>query len=188
MLAACLLLSGPSAAQAGGCGYAHLKPKRGATERPPLAVGDSVMIGAAPQLRAAGIEVEARCARRPREGLNLLTRRRRRGTLPRAVILGLGTNIPLSGEDIARARRIVGPRRALILVTPLRSGQPFFAGRMRRAARRHTSVSLVDWAKAARGRGDWLWGDRTHLRPEGAEAYARLIRRNVFRRGRFGGP
>jgi hypothetical protein len=104
------------------------------------------------------------------------------------VILALGTNVPLSGADIARARRIVGRKRALILVTPLRSGRPFFAGRMRRAARRRPNVSLVDWAKAARGRGDWLWGDDTHLRPEGAEAYTRLISRSVFRRGRFGSP
>lgn len=189
MLAVCLLLSAAPAAQAGGCGYAHVKPKRGPAERPPLAVGDSVMIGAAPQLGRAGIEVEARCARRPEQGLALLARRRRRGTLPRAVILALGTNVPLSNAHIARVRRIVGRGRALILVTPLRSGRPFFAARMRRAARRHSNVSLVDWARAARGRdGDWLSGDRTHLRPEGAEAYTRLIRRSVFRRGRFGSP
>lgn len=183
MLAICLLLTAPAEPEA-GCGYAHLRPHAAGA---PLAVGDSVMLGAAPELRRAGLEVDARCARSPEEGLALLRKRRRRGTLPDAVVLALGTNVQLGPRQISRARKTLGPRRTLVLVTPLRLGHAFGAQAMRHAARRHPGqIVLVDWARAARGRRDWLYGDRTHLRPAGAAAYTRLIRGAVFPRGRFG--
>ena len=186
MLAICFVLSTGGDAEA-GCGYAHLRPHHQGGARAPLAVGDSVMLGAAPQLRRAGIEVEARCARPPREGVELIERRRRNGTLPDEVVVALGTNIQLGPKDIGRMLRAIGRDRGLVLVTPLRAGHAYGAAVMRRAARAHPGrVVIADWARAARGRKDWLWGDNTHLRPAGAAAYTRLIRRQVFRRGRFG--
>ncbi len=107
----------------------------------PLAIGDSVMIGAARQLARRGIEVDARCARNTREGLDLLRQRKRRGQLPEIVIFALGTNIAVDARDIRRALRVLGRRRTLMLVTPFRSWKPFYARPMRRAARRTGGAS-----------------------------------------------
>src|SRR4051794_4507534 len=57
--------------------------------RAPLAIGDSVMLGAADRLAAAGFEVDARGCRQMSQGLDILAQRR---TLPRVVIVALGTN------------------------------------------------------------------------------------------------
>ena len=189
LLTVCLTLVGAEAAQAQGCGYAHRAPAGARIGTAPFALGDSVMLGAARLLSRKGFEVDARCARNPAEGLSILRQRRRRGTLPQIVVMALGTNIVTSSGDIARMLRAVGRRRTLMLVTPFRSWHPFNTGPMRRAARKRPKrVKLIDWSSRARRNHHWLWGDGTHLRPAGVEAYTRILKRAAWsrQRGRFG--
>ena len=136
LAALCLALASAETAHAQGCGYARTAAPAGArVGAAPLALGDSVMLGAARLLSRKGFEVDARCARNPAEGLALLRQRRRRGTLPEIVVIALGTNIATSSRDIGRMLRAVGRRRTLMLVTPFRQWQPFNTRPMRRAAR-----------------------------------------------------
>ena len=112
-------------AQAQDCGNAHREPQRGRIGTAPLAIGDSVMLGAARVLSRKGFEVDARCARGPSEGLSILRQRRRRGTLPEIVVMALGTNIVMSRGDIrahdSRRRPAAHPdaRNALPRVAPV---------------------------------------------------------------------
>jgi hypothetical protein len=177
-----------SAHAAGGCGYVHLRPRHFPLGSAPLALGDSVMLGAAWRLTRAGFEVDTLCGRSPRAGLEVLRRRRHKGTLPEIVVVALGTNAPMTSRDIAAMLRVLGPRRKLMLVTLMRSGRPIGGGPMRRAARRHPArVALIDWSTLARRNPRWLWGDGTHLRPAGLPGYTRLIHRAVWSklRGRY---
>src|SRR5688572_13042022 len=132
-----LMLVAAPTAQAIDCGEARRAPAGAPAGVAPLAVGDSVMIGAARQLARRGIEVDARCARNPREGIDLLRERERRGRLPEIVIFALGTNIAVDRGHIRRVLSVIGPRRTLMLVTPFRSWKPFYTRPMHRAARRH---------------------------------------------------
>jgi hypothetical protein len=43
-------------------------------------------------------------------------------------------------------------------------------------ARRHTRVQLVDWLSYSQGHPEWFRKDGYHLLPNGAEAYASLLR------------
>ena len=185
----CITLLASEAAQAIDCGYAHRRPTGAHVGTAPLAIGDSVMLGAASVLAQKGFEVDARCARNPAEGLQLLRQRRRRGTLPEIVVLALGTNIAISARDIRRMLRTVGPRRTLMLVTPFRSWHPFHTQPMRRVARRYPKrVKLIDWSARATGNRQWFWSDGTHLRPTGVEIYSRMLKRAAWSRlrARFG--
>jgi len=161
------------------CGHVKRAPGASAVGTAPLAIGDSVMIDAARPLARAGFEVNAKCGRSPRGGLIVLRRRRDRGTLPKKVVLALGTNWWVTSGHIRRARRILGPRRTLFLVTPYRSWRAVSNGPMRRAARRRRRVRLVDWSAAAYGHSDWFQADGTHLRRSGVRAYTRLLKRRV---------
>jgi len=190
-----LLLMAPAAGPAHaegedvGCGDAHRVPASARVGSAPLALGDSVMLGAARRLSRRGFEVDARCARSPAEGVAILRQRRRRNTLPEIVVMGLGTNIVASGSDIAHMLRAVGRRRTLMLVTPFREWKPFNTRPMHRAARQYPKrVKLVDWSRRARRNHHWLLGDGTHLRPSGVEAYTRILKRAAWsrQRGRFG--
>ena len=188
LLTICLVLLGSQAAQA-GCGHVRLAPRGGVRGVAPLAIGDSVMYGAAWKLSHRGFEVDAMCGRSPAAGLYTLRNRRRRGTLPEIVLVALGTNVFPTSRDISRMRRVLGPRRTLMLVTPFRKWRPGGGAGMRRAARRHPRrVELIDWSGLARFNHEWFWSDGTHLRDSGELAYARLLRNAAWsrQRGRFG--
>jgi hypothetical protein len=189
LVTVCLTLVAAEAAHAQGCGYAHRPPANARVGTAPLALGDSVMLGAAKRLSQKGFEVDARCARNPAEGIRIVKQRRRRGSLPEIVVMALGTNIPASSRAVGLMLRAVGPRRTLMLVTPYREWHPFYTAPMRRAAKRHPKrVKLIDWSARAQGNRHWFWSDGTHLRPGGVEAYSRILKRAAWSRlrGKFG--
>ena len=178
----CGLAAAPASAT---CGEAQL-PARGAPGGvAPLAIGDSVMVGAAHPLAHRGFEVDAKCGRSPRGGLYLLRRRLRRGTLPESVVMALGTNFFITSRQITKALRILGRRRTLFLVTPYRSWRAVGNTPIRRAAsRRPGRVTMIDWSSLAYGHDWWLQSDGTHLLRPGVAAYTDLLKRAVWARQR----
>jgi hypothetical protein len=181
LLALALLVAAPGVSDA-CCIRAHLFP-RGYDRHappPPLAIGDSVMLGAARQLAHAGFEVDAREGRFMRSALRILRTRRRTHRRPRVVVVGMGTNAPATPHEIARALRLLGPGRKLALVTPKRSWRGIGSGPIWRAARLHPHrVRVLDWVAYSAAHPEWFWGDGTHLRPRGARAYTRLLRQVI---------
>jgi hypothetical protein len=168
-----------ASAACGGVRTAYPPKKRDRRWAPPLAVGDSVMLGAVPEVARAGLEVNTRGCRQMSEGLRLL-RARRRSFLPSRVVIALGANWSVRYGEIRAAMRIVGRRRLLVLVTPRESGggESGDAWAMRRAARRFPKrVRVLDWVRRSRGRAGWFAGDGLHLSRQGARAYARLLGR-----------
>jgi hypothetical protein len=143
-------------------------------------IGDSVVLGAAPQVARAGFEVDARGCRTIEQGLALLRERRRADRLPGLVVLALGTNASISRDHIRRALALLGPERVLALVTPRdRTGGSGAAARAVRAAGRRwpNRVRVLDWVAASGRHRDWRGGDGIHLTAAGADGLARLLRR-----------
>jgi hypothetical protein len=172
-----LLAAAPAQGACGGVEHFWpSKPHR--PGRPPLAIGDSVMLGAVRELTAAGFEVDVHGCRQMREGLGVLATRRSAGSLPDVVVIALGTNWTISTSEIRSALRILGPTRVLGMVTPREAGggassdQTVIRAAGKRWPRR---VKVLDWVAYSAGH-DWTW-DGMHLKPEGAAAFARLLSR-----------
>jgi hypothetical protein len=173
-----VLVLAPSAQAACGGAVRGLPTANSPFSPPPLAVGDSIMLGAFDSLRARGFEVDVRGCRQMSEGLGVL--RARKQALPRFVVVGLGTNWTVTLDQVRRALRIVGRERVLGLVTPREVGGVASSDQavMRRAGRRWPNrVRVIDWASSSAGHGDWFYSDGLHLTPKGARAMARLVRR-----------
>jgi lysophospholipase L1-like esterase len=179
LIVASLLVLVPAAQAA--CGpHLHRDAARNLVggKRPPFVIGDSVLAGAMPQVSRAGFEADAQCARQKGTGFAMVARRLRAGTLPRMVVWALGTNGPQTFADIARLRRMIGPARVLVVVTP-RGPVPWTRGTAaayRKAAARWKNVVAADWARVSSGRRGWLAPDGIHLQAAGAAGYARLLR------------
>jgi len=69
------------------------------TYRPPLVIGDSTMIFAAPLLAGRGFEADAHGCRQFSAGVAMLRARRHAHTLPRVAILALGANVLAVKKD-----------------------------------------------------------------------------------------
>lgn len=144
--------------------------------RPPLIIGDSTMIFAAPMLARNGFDADARGCRQFSAGLAIVRARKRARTLPRLVVLALGANGAVGRGQLNHALRVVGRRRVLGVVTPRNSGSTSQA--MRSLARRHPDrVLLIDWVRRSAGHGGWFGGDGLHVNGAGARAFTRFVRR-----------
>ena len=182
--AVCATLAGGEVAQA-GCGHVKRPPANGRIGTAPLAIGDSVMYGAAWRLGHFGFETDAKCGRSPLGGLYLLRRRERRNTLPEIVVVALGTNFFITERQIAAMLHVLGKQRTLMLVTQFRSFRPVNNAPMRRAARRWPQrIVLIDWSRLASRHHEWFWADGTHMRPRALNSYRRLLQRAAWSRQR----
>ena len=146
-----------------------------------IAIGDSVMLGAVNALRKQGVDViDAKKNRQAPTGIDIIRERGR--TLPTNVVFHLGTNGTFPSTLCRDILRAVGRERRVFILTlavPRKWEAPNNA-RIRRCAQTHADrVTLIDWHRAVSQRGEWVAGDGVHLRPLGANGYARLIAKAV---------
>jgi peptidoglycan/LPS O-acetylase OafA/YrhL len=156
-----------------------------APARPPriIALGDSVMVGARDELAARlgpGFSMNAAVGRQADEFVAIVQRLRREGHRPDALIIQMGNNGPLYGEDMEAIQQATSGVGELFLIND--HAPVSWAGESNHALAEadedwpHTTV--IDWADAAESRPGLLW-DRLHLTPAGARLYARVVAKAV---------
>jgi len=165
-------------ASAPACQMAAAGPPR-VSGREVTAIGDSVMVASATALNAAlpGIYINAQVGRAMVAGLEVIQTLAAYGELRHYVVVGLGTNGPVSAAQIRQLRRLIGPDRDLILINTF-GPMPWEASvnAVLDAAGQHTArVSLADWHAAIADHTDLLWPDGIHPQPSGAKVYARVV-------------
>ena len=147
------------------------------------AIGDSVMLAAAPELQSAlpGIYIDAQVSRQFGAGLGIVRKLASSGRLRRIVVVGLGTNGTVTSQQVRQLLAVAGPRRDLVLVNTF-VPRPWEQGDNRvlaTAASRYPHVVLADWQHTIRHRTYLLWDDGIHPRPSGGTVYARMIKAAV---------
>jgi hypothetical protein len=181
-LAALIFGSSPPLAHAGCGGVETARPKHKVAPRPPLAIGDSSMLLALPALSRVGYKVNARGCRQFAEGLGVLRDARRHHRLPHLAVLALGADASVSAGQIAQARKLMGPKRKLGLVTPRESGggESKDAEVIRNAGQRDpVHIKVLDWVHYSAGHSSWFQPDGLHLTFSGAKAFARLLKKLI---------
>ena len=172
---------GESPAATGTPGTSAATPAPVVAARPPrvLAIGDSVMLGAVTQLRAAihGIEVNAQVGRSFQTGIQILEARRKAGTLPPVVVVALGDNGWISGAQISQLMGVLKGTSlvALVNLKEPRDWESHDNAMLAAAAKQYPNVIVVDWHDASIDHPEYFWDDLIHLRPTGAVAYARVL-------------
>lgn len=182
LLAAGALLSAVPTPAAAGCGgtKTHKPAKRLGDFRHPLIIGDSVLLGAIPQVARQGYEVNALGCRSWSQGARLVRQRKRAGTLPHMVAMFLGADWEVSKSQIRETLFRLGPSRVLVLVTPRelggRGGKD--AQNMRDVAKESPHrIVLLDWVRHTRDRDSWFAVDGLHLALPGITGLARFLKR-----------
>lgn len=144
-----------------------------------VAIGDSVMLGAAPQIAAAfeDVDIDADVGRSVGNALQVLRTRRDGGRLGEVVIVHVGANGLFTRPQFDEMMSILRDVRLVVVVND-RVPQPWEApnnAMLADAARRYARVRLADWHAATDGRPDLFWNDAVHVRPTGAALYAELL-------------
>jgi hypothetical protein len=162
---------------------AHMKP-RGAVhivKGPVTAIGDSVMIDAAPALRRAlpAVMIDAAENRSALPGPALLFGLARSGRLGSSIVIDLGTNGGVSASVINEMLGIADGRRVVMVTSHCGYCSWTLAGNaiMHSACIRPRNCFVADWDALARVHPTWFGGDGVHMAVggEGAYAYAHLV-------------
>lgn len=137
------------------------------------------MIGAEDKLAGRlgpGFSMSAHVGRQADQFLEIVRRLKREGHHPDAMIIQMGNNGPLYGEEMAAIQGATTNVGELFLVNdhaPV-SWLAESNHALAEAASTWPHTTLIDWKSAAESEDGLLW-DETHLTPAGAGAYARLI-------------
>jgi hypothetical protein len=145
---------------------------------PILAIGDSVMLGAANILTERGITVDALKSRPFRQALEISNYVKSIGRLGEFVIIHLGTNGPVDQETLDEIMVPLKDVDIVLMVTahvPTRKWQDPNNELIRAMPNAYGNVRVLDWFKVAETHPEFLYGDKVHLNNEGQRVYADLI-------------
>jgi hypothetical protein len=147
------------------------------------AYGDSVMLGAKAELTARGVSVDAVESRQFHSGVGLVRTAAAKGTLPRNVVVHLGTNGSLAVKDCQAIVAAAGPDRRVFFVTA-HAPRSWIAGDNANLSACEADypgrqVLLIDWHGSAARHAAWFYSDGIHLNGKGRSAYAAVVTATV---------
>jgi hypothetical protein len=137
------------------------------------------MIAAAPALqqRIPHLVIDAAIGRQMWQVPSVVRALRQSGRLGNVVVLGIGSNGPVTKRQLREVLHQIGPTHKLVLVNtyiPL-SWEQQVNTLLARTAKAHRRVFLVDWHDAAATHTSLLYSDGVHPTPAGAAMYANLV-------------
>ncbi|MBK0420696.1 acetyltransferase [Leucobacter sp. CSA2] len=146
------------------------------------AIGDSVMLASLPELQDAfpGIAVDAAVSRGMGAGVDVVSEQAETQALRRIVVVGLGTNGPVSPEELDALAKRVG-NRPLVLVDAHaeRDWIPGVNRELAAFADARRGVVVARWDASVAPHEDALAGDGIHPNPPGGEIYAKSVERAI---------
>ena len=153
-----------------------VKPSKGGGV---LAIGDSVMLGAASTMRnvVPGITVDAIVSRQPGHGAEIMNAYKNVMALPDNVVVHLGTNGRLTPDMFDAMMGAAAGRQVYWLTTRVpRTWEAESNASIRDGVPRYKNAHLLDWKEYAGCHEDWFVNDGFHLRTPGQTAYSYFIR------------
>jgi peptidoglycan/LPS O-acetylase OafA/YrhL len=145
---------------------------------PLVALGDSVMLGAAEELAAKGFVVDAVVSRQMKTYLPDMQVIKDNGTFGPVVVVHLGTNGDFSQGTLDQMMAILADVPVVLVMTG-KADRPWVAAnndKIRALPASHDNVTVLDWEVLAGGcQGTCFYGDGIHLTQSGQNYYTGLI-------------
>ncbi len=149
-----------------------------------LAIGDSVMLGAANVLTRRGVTVDALKSRPYRQALEIANFMKSVNRLGSVVIIHLGTNNTVDEKTLDEIMVPLRDVPVVLFVTvhvPSEARQNTNNRRINELPLRYENVKILDWYSIALAHPEYLYSDKIHIRPEGQKIYADLMMQAIGR-------
>jgi hypothetical protein len=143
------------------------------------AVGDSVMLGAAPEILKAfpGSYIDAKESRQVWDAPDILKKIKKKGRMTDTVVIALGMNGYFTKETGQEVIDAAGDSK-VYWVIPYGQGISWLDDELtvlQTLAGKNDNLTLLDWPSVAEGHTEWFYDDGIHLNEEGQEAYAQFL-------------
>lgn len=145
-------------------------------------IGDSVILDAEPYLQnqMPGAVIDGKIGRQMAEAPDLIASLRAEGKLGSQLVIELGTNGPFSRKQLMSLLDSLQDVRRIVLVNARvpRGWESVVNSSIKKAAASYPNTTLLDWHAASNGKS-YFEPDGVHLKPQGGEALADLIAREL---------
>ncbi len=143
------------------------------------AIGDSVMLAAAPELQAGlpGISIDAVVSRQLSAAPGVIQQDLAAGTLRRVILLELGTNGPIQRSTLEQIHQLAGPDRQIIVMSAQapRGWTDGVNATLSAFADQYRNVVLGNWHDAVQPHLSILNRDQIHFGGAGARLFTSVV-------------
>jgi hypothetical protein len=149
---------------------------------PLLAIGDSVMLGAADILVSRGVTVDALKSRPYRQALEIVNYLKSVNRLGDFVIIHLGTNNYVDEKTLDEIMAPLADTELVLFLTAHVPDKPWQDPNnvlIRALPDRYGNAKVLDWHQIASENLNYLYRDKVHLNKQGQSFYADLIMQAV---------
>ncbi|HKP52077.1 MAG TPA: hypothetical protein VJ183_05440 [Chloroflexia bacterium] len=144
-----------------------------------FALGDSVMLGGATELRrlVKSIEIDATVSRQVASGISVLKSRRDAGRLGDAVVIHLGNNGTFTTQQFDQIMQALAkvPKVIFVTIKVPRAWEGPDNAVIAAGVKRYHNAMLADWHAVSTNHPDYFAKDGYHLTAKGAKLYSELI-------------
>lgn len=158
--------------------------KEKAQKTPLTAIGDSVLLNAAPQLQEIfpNMQCDAIVGRQITDGIRIINQMNQNGTLAKNVLFALGTNGPTYNEEDFD-QMLVQLKDKNVFIVNTKSNlywQDEVNEKLIKASEKYKNIHLIQWCELANQHPNWFGDDQTHMQGEGSKYYAEFIAKNIL--------
>ena len=144
------------------------------------AVGDSVMLGAAPAILDAfpGSTVDAKESRQVWDAPDVLDKILAEGKMNDTVVIALGINSSFTEETGQEILDDLGDR-TIYWIIPYGKSISYLSNvqeTLESLQENNENLTLLDWPSTAEQHPEWFYDDGIHLNPDGQEGYASFLK------------
>ncbi|WP_077275044.1 hypothetical protein [Vagococcus penaei] len=147
------------------------------------AVGDSVLLSAAPDFQATFKQalIDAEIGRQLVDSEEVFKKLSQENKLGDVVVISLGTNGSFSSKDIDDIMSYLEDRQVYFVNTMVeRPWQKTVNDELMQTAKRYRNAHVIDWKSYSANHPEWFDVDNVHLVPDGAQAFSALIAKEIL--------
>lgn len=155
-----------------------------AKDMPVTAIGDSVMVDVSTDLRQVfpNTYVMAKVGRQVWQAPSEIHGLEAKGALSHNVLINLGTNGPMTTQQINNVIQAIGPKRHIYWVTthvPTRNWETQTNTTINQASKRFSNVTVIDWHGLSADHKSWFYNDNVHPNPTGNKYFTALVAKHL---------
>lgn len=149
------------------------------------AIGDSVMKDGEPIIQQLFPKafVDAAVSRQGADGINLVHQYASSGALADTILIGLGTNGPITTQQIDDVMAVAGKSRQVYwinVLVPTRQWQNDVNRTLTAADAKYKNLHVIDWYNFAHTHSDWFYDDQVHPNPTGNPHYGAFVAKQIL--------
>ncbi|WP_282801934.1 acyltransferase family protein [Secundilactobacillus kimchicus] len=157
-----------------------------ARDTPVTAIGDSVMVDVSTDLQQVfpNAYVSAQVGRQIWQAPGVIKQLIAKGALANTVLINLGTNSPMTNDQINDVMKLIGTKRQVFWINthvPTRNWESQVNATINRASKRYKNLTVVDWHDLSQNSPSWFYGDHVHPNPTGNKQFAKLVAQAVLK-------